>query len=416
MKHYKVVTTVHSGGERMSMVIDLHTAKPDDYVLAFLINNYRGYAPNTILRVAESIALALEWGKTRLQDERGLVGRLLAGEIFSAAEMYSLSEFLRTSRRTNIKTFASPVVCPETHFIRLLRAKEFCSFVMKEASVRIPLSDRRSHVFIERINHLENAFADMQPSKPVTTYSVKSLLPQQAQELLSLLEPDNPSNPFATRATQLRNRSIVEIMYYTGIRLGELLNLRIQDIDFGNPTSIHIVRRPHATDDPRSNPPQVKRKSRLLPLSHMGAATHLKEYLEDVRPDLERRYQQPTALLFLSIDRGTPLSSRAVQKIFQKMRIALGEHAGIDGLASAALTPMSMRHTFSNDTEESLAADGLNEEERRPILMQLRGDSSPKSVDPYIQRTREKRSRKHLIERQRAMFEMEQRGDEDVPF
>ena len=130
---------------------------------------------------------------------------------------------------------------------------------MKEASVRIPLSDPRSKVVIERINQLETSFTDMQPSKPVAIYSVKSL-------------------------------------------------------------------------------------------------------------------------------------------------------------ASCALTPTSMRHTFSNDTEESLAAEGLTEEERRPILMQLRGDSSPSSVDPYIQRTREKQSRKHLIARQRAMFETPARENEDVPF
>jgi integrase len=205
-------------------------------------------------------------------------------------------------------------------------------------------------------------------------------------------------------------------MYYTGIRPGELLSLRVQDIEFGNPTSLYIVRRPHAADDPRPNPAQVKRKSRLMPLSHMGAAAHLKEYLDDIRPALEKRYQRPTALMFLSIDRGTPLSPRAVQKIFEELRPSISGHEELDGLASCDLTPTSMRHTFSNDTEESLVAENLNEEERRPILMQLRGDSSPRSVDPYIQRTREKQSRKHLIARQRAMFESSIREDEDVPF
>ncbi|WP_153117671.1 tyrosine-type recombinase/integrase [Rhodocyclus tenuis] len=403
MKHYKVVTAVHAGGERMSMVIDLQTARPDEHALTFLINNYRGYAPNTILRVAESIALTLEWGASILQDHRGLVGRLLAGEIFSAAEIFSLSEFLRTSRqRSGGKS--SSVVCAETHLTRLLRASEFCSFVMKEASVRIPLSDPRSKVFIERIHQLETAFSDMRPTKPVAIYSVKSLTPRQADRILELLDPENPANPFSELSTRIRNQSIFELMYYTGIRLGELLNLRVQDVEFGNPTSLYIVRRPHAADDPRPNPAQVKRKSRVLPLSHQGAAKHLKEYLDDIRPELEKRYHEPTSLMFLSIDRGTPLSARAVQKIFKELRAAVCDDGDIDGFPMSGLTPMSMRHTFSNDTEESLVSEGLTEEERRPILMQLRGDSSPRSVEPYIQRTREKRSRKHLITRQRAMF------------
>ena len=416
MKHYKVATVVHADGERMSMIIDIETARPDEYALVFLINKYRGCSPNTILDVAESVALTLEWGKTYLRDERGLVGRLLAGEVFSAAEMHSLSEFLRTSRQLIGGEPSSLVVCPETHFNRRIRARDFCSFVMHDACHRLPLSDPRSEVFMSRIKRIETSFADMQPSKPVGSNKVQSLLPSQSAELLKALSPDNPATPFTDWATRIRNRSIVEVMYYTGIRPGELLGLRVQDIVFGNPTSVNVIRREHAADDPRKIPASPKRLSRLMPLSHMGAAEHLREYLEDIRPGLEKRYMRPTSLVFLSIDRGTPLSERAVQKIFKKMRPLISECTGIDGLDPSAITPKCMRHTFSNETEERLVDQGLTEDDRRPILMALRGDSSPRSVDPYIQRTREKRARQHLIERQRAMFNAQRLEDEDVPY
>lgn len=416
MEHYKVVTVVHAGGERMSMIIDIHSGRPEEYSQTYLINKHRGAAPNTILRITESIALTLEWGRTHFKDERGLFGRLLAGETFSAVEMSSLSEFLRTSRQTPTKSGTSLVVCPKIHLIRLIRARDFCIFVMREAFVRIPLADPRSKVFAERIRQLEAAFDELQPNIPSGQYSVKSLLPKQAETLLSILDPEHPNNPFPELATRIRNRAIFEVMYYTGIRVGELLNLRVQDIDFGNPTTLHILRRPHPEDDPRKNPAQVKRKSRLMPFSHQRAATHLKDYLDEVRPGLEAKYGKPTAFVFLSIDRGTPLSSRAVQKIFERLRAALDGLSDIDGIAPSALTPQCLRHTFSNDTEESLAVQGLTEEERRPILMQLRGDSSPSSVDPYILRTREKRARGHLIARQKALFADESLGDEDVPY
>lgn len=416
MEHYKVVTVVHAGGERMSMIIDTLSGRPDEHTQIYLINNHRGDAPNTIHRVTESLALALEWGRAHLKDERGLIGRLLAGEIFTAVEMNSLSEFLRTSRQ-QLKDCGSPmVVCPKTHLIRLIRARDFCVFVMREAFVRIPLSDPRSKVFSERIRQLESAFEEMQPSVPGGQYSIKSLLPEQASELLAILDPESPKNPFPELATRVRNRSIFELMYYTGIRPGELLNLRIQDIDFGHPTTLHIVRRPHPEDDPRKNPAQVKRKSRLLPFSHQKAAAHLKEYLDEVRPGLEAKFGSATAFVFLSIDRGGPLSHRAVQKMFEQLRSMLPHHSNIDGIAPSALTPQCLRHTFSNDTEESLVAQGLSEDERRPILMQLRGDSSSSSVDPYIIRTRERRARTHLMARQNAMFNVDKLGDEDVPY
>lgn len=91
MEHYKVVTVVHAGGERMSMIIDTYSGRPDEHTQIYLINNHRSDAPNTIHRVAESLALTLEWGRVHLKDERGIIGHLLAGEIFTAVEMHNRS-------------------------------------------------------------------------------------------------------------------------------------------------------------------------------------------------------------------------------------------------------------------------------------------------------------------------------------
>lgn len=414
MQHYKVVTIVHDDGERLPMIIDLNTARPDDHALGFLISNHRNDAPNTILRVAENIAQALEWGRIFLPGE-GLVGRCLSGEAFSSAEIYSLSEFLRTSRRRKSGS-ASPVVCPETHLIRLLRAEKFCIHVMQDACARLPLSDPRSKVFQERINRMQQLFADHRPSTPVPGHRIRSLAQDQVGALLEVLEPDRPRNPFAGVETQVRNRCIVETMLYTGIRPSELLGLRVQDIQFGNPSNINIVRRPHAPDDPRILPAQVKRKGRIVPIAHSGAAAHLSEYMQSVRPKLEAAYKRPTALVFLATTGGQPLSIRSIQRIFEKLRFVLPEVAPMYGISASQLTPMCMRHTFSNDMEEYLLREGIDEDGRRQILMQLRGDDAPDSVEPYIQRSREKQARKHILARQEQVFEKQKLVTQDVPF
>lgn len=414
MKNYKVVTVVHGDGERLPMIIDLTTARPDDHALGFIISNHRNDAPNTILRVAENIALALEWGRIFLPGE-GLVGRCLSGEAFSAAQIYSLSEFLRTSRRRQSNS-TSPVVCPETHLIRLLRAEKFCIHIMLEACSRLPLSDPRNKVFQERIHRMQQLFEDHRPSVPVPGNAMRSLSRDQAEALLEVLALGSSRNPFVGIAARMRNRSIVETLLYTGIRPSELLGLRVQDIQFGNPSNINIVRRPHASDDPRILPAQVKRKGRIVPIAHTEAATHLSEYMQAVRPALEATCKKPTALVFLSTDGGQPLSTRSIQRIFEKLRFVLPEVAPMYGISAPQLTPMCMRHTFSNDMEEYLLREGIDEDGRRQILMQLRGDDSPDSVEPYIRRSREKQARRYLLARQEQVFENRKEVTEDVHF
>ncbi|RFQ11346.1 site-specific integrase, partial [Pseudomonas sp. ATCC 13867] len=65
-----------------------------------------------------------------------------------------------------------------------------------------------------------------------------------------------------------RNALIVDWLYYLGLRRGELLSLRVSDIDFRR-CVVHVFRRPDALDDPRRSQPVVKTRARELPLSQV---------------------------------------------------------------------------------------------------------------------------------------------------
>ncbi|MDA4230638.1 tyrosine-type recombinase/integrase, partial [Escherichia coli] len=65
---------------------------------------------------------------------------------------------------------------------------------------------------------------------------------------------------------QRRNRLMILLLFYLGIRGGELLNIRIQDIDF-SANRIRIVRRADEQADSRTNEPNAKTRERLLPLA-----------------------------------------------------------------------------------------------------------------------------------------------------
>lgn len=397
------------------MVVHKDSRLPVNIVLEYLLARFRAYSPNTIRNAALDIAVALEWGD-RIFKKKGLIGALLSNPGLSPIQVNSLSEFLRKSFKFD-DTSTTSIVCPERHYIRLFRTKEFCDHVMANALCRIPLSDDRSFVMAEIMAQMRKAFEDHLPAKPIPTAVIKSLNSNQSAHLLEVVQVTHPDNPFSEWPTRIRNRSIVELMLYTGLRPGEIRGLRIEDVKFGNPTSIHIVRRPHAADDRRRSPGLVKRKGRILPLEHKGAAGHLREYMQDIRPQLEAKNAGQTPFVFLGIDTGMPISSRAIEKVFAALRKPLAQRpTALDDINPATVTPMTMRHTFSNDTEEDLVLQGIDEEGRRPILMQLRGDTSKRSVDPYIERTRQKQAKKHLASRQKALFENRSGSNEDVPY
>ena len=95
----------------------------------------------------------------------------------------------------------------------------------------------------------------------------------------------------------LRDRAILEILYSTGLRRGELERLAIRDLDLAGGTL--FVRQGKG------------KKDRMIPLSERAAAWTTK-YLDEVRPQLVRGHDDGT--LFLGI-RGTSLQGQQMAKL-----------------------------------------------------------------------------------------------------
>jgi integrase/recombinase XerD len=129
--------------------------------------------------------------------------------------------------------------------------------------------------------------------KPGTVISVT--------EMKKLLDQPNLS-----LRPHLRNKAIIEILYATGIRLDELVSLKVYDVDLKDKV-LHI---------------QGKgRKQRVVPLGKR-AAGYLKEYLEKIRPWWARKSPRERSL-FLN-HHGQPLSRDSVQAFIRKYRLSAG--------------------------------------------------------------------------------------------
>jgi integrase/recombinase XerD len=106
---------------------------------------------------------------------------------------------------------------------------------------------------------------------------------------------------------QLRNRAFMEVLYSTGIRLNELLNLTIYDVDLKEKTL--FIRKGKGG------------KQRLVPLGK-NALKYLKEYLEKIRPRYSGKHPGERAL-FLT-NSGIPMQPSIVRQAIRSYRISAG--------------------------------------------------------------------------------------------
>lgn len=121
----------------------------------------------------------------------------------------------------------------------------------------------------------------------------------------------------------LRDRAMLEVLYSTGLRVSELISLRVMDVD----RSAGCVRCVGKGD-----------KERIVPIGKR-ALSLVERYLRDARPKLVGSKQQPLAPALFINRRGGPLSRVGVWKILS----AYGRRAGL----RVALTPHMLRHSFA---------------------------------------------------------------------
>lgn len=142
-----------------------------------------------------------------------------------------------------------------------------------------------------------------------------------------------------------RDKAIFELLYATGVRCSELVNIKISDIDFGNKT-IRIF---------------GKGRSERITLFGNQAKKQLLDYIKK-----ERHSNNPQGNLFLNY-RNEPLTSRSVQRIVEMFRKFLKVGRNI--------TPHKIRHSF--------ATHMLNRGVDLRVVQELLGHKSLSSTEKY---------------------------------
>lgn len=161
-------------------------------------------------------------------------------------------------------------------------------------------------------------YMDVNPAEVVEAGTKGIKLPRvlSEDEVVRLL-----NQPDITTAEGFRDRTMLEVLYATGMRVSELINLTLERVDLNMKYIIAFGK---------------GSKERIVPLGSV-AAEFLQQYLEKVRPKLTHAGRN-TNIVFLAFG-GHELTR---QRFWQIIR-GYGRKANIN----KALTPHILRHSFA---------------------------------------------------------------------
>ena len=120
----------------------------------------------------------------------------------------------------------------------------------------------------------------------------------------------------------LRDRALFELMYVTGMRIGEVCRLDVAHIDFSL-NEVFIQK-------------SKNRKDRIVPLGRM-AKRFLKKWVKEVRTYFLKKVENDPGALFLS-EKGARMAASSI-------RYRLKRCLKIAGITKQGISPHSLRHT-----------------------------------------------------------------------
>ncbi|MEY3133527.1 MAG: hypothetical protein RIT49_185 [Actinomycetota bacterium] len=246
-------------------------------------------------------------------------------------------------------------------YVAWLRGKNNSEFKIGESSIARNIISVRSYFFyLAKQSNLANPAANFKPPK-ISKRLPKALSIDQVMRIVNFAGTDSIT---------ARDKAVVELLYSTGARVSEIIDLNLNDIDsFSNSEGLITTVKLRGKGG----------KERVVPIGSF-AVTAVNDYLARSRPTLSKVTTQKS--LFLN-QRGGRLTRQSAWNIVAKA----AQRAGLKD----QVTPHSLRHSFATHLLDG-GADIR-------VVQELLGHSSVTTTQIYtlitIDRLRESYSSAH---------------------
>lgn len=260
-------------------------------------------------------------------------------------DLEQFSEFVKLKHQLEISNLSGLTA------IKHLEVRRFLALLQSEGYSRSSIARKLAAVRSFFRYMCREGYLQDNPAANIATPKLRKKLPQflYLEEAKMLVEA-----PDTTSVLGCRDRAILEMLYAAGLRVSELTNLSLGDLDF-TVGYVKVLGK--------------GAKERIVPVGRQAIAA-LKHYLERSRPILIKEKENA---IFLNRN-GTRLSSRSVRRIVDKYI----KQVSIE----RAITPHSLRHSFATHL--------LNAGADLRTVQELLGHVSISTTQIYTHVTKEK--------------------------
>ncbi|SMF20772.1 site-specific integrase [Desulfovibrio gilichinskyi] len=357
---------VFSTGERFPVVLNRKTSQPVMLATRYIIDERRETRQSSTLdRDVRVLCWFYEWCSFVGID---LEQRLRSGNGFVSKEIQGVARWLRSGRHKKLIgsigklddqiDYKGPILQPQTFNSYLAIIESFLVWATYEFVPKANLDteiDKNIQAAKRRINRIFKSYKAIGSVEQAKRYGLTRV---ELDLLRDLICPRSKQNPFRIQ-NQFRNQLILETMLSTGVRAGELLKLRVQDIPRGPKQTLSIVRQPDDLADPRKYEPSVKTRSREIPIPRT-LAVKLAKYVQSTRGKCEHQY------LFTSSRQNYPLSKAGLSNIFSVLHKYFQDYR-------QSFHPHLLRHTFNDLLMERAKEIGMDDDVRGKVQNYLNG-------------------------------------------
>lgn len=248
------------------------------------------------------------------------------------------------------------------HFV-----KDICERLERNPSVGNHMAVVREHMA-----RLDNLYLGLRPHKKKHSPEVRALPKSVLIELLDAVSPGSPTNPFEYESTQWRIYAGVMLMFFQGLRIGEMSALPANfiksevDARTGTRRWFMSVTTDETGDDPRHSKPSLKTESsiRTIPMTAQ-TATIMQTYAENYRG-------RPNFRQFLVSMHKKPMSIEGMRHAMRQLTESLSPEARkqlFDQTGARNLVPHALRHTCAVVRMKQWTRQGLSPAE---AMMRMR--------------------------------------------
>lgn len=210
--------------------------------------------------------------------------------------------------------FSTPKIHPGTIAIRLLYIARYLDWIATDHLLKTGAGNPH----FSGVEKLRELVSTAIKARIPSVQRLSNVTPREGltEQMVSLLQqvvaPEFEHNPWSHEFVRQRNYLMIRWLLSLGVRRGELLGVKISDINFQT-NEVLIARRADDPADPRLRQPNAKTSGRLLALdAELVALT--RAYVMSIRRNVtgSRKHEY----LWVAGGSGKPLSLAALNKVF----------------------------------------------------------------------------------------------------